>query len=220
MADLGWIVPEEVLFQTLTAAQADVEAHVTANTIADYVATVFFNLTAQQQADLVTWFSTEDVKLIHGYPVFEHKQFPCIAIIIDPEETSQQYVGRTSGDMVLSTGETVRVEAARWRSNVALACHAENVDLARWLYHWVKWVLNDQDVVLSQSFPHLRQASGRDLRPTQIGESGRFIFGRALNYLVEYDQLHVKQFTSFELPEVGLDPTDGIDGTYVSGIGS
>jgi len=189
MADYGWIVPEEAVFAALVAARQKMVAAVADDTVAEVVDTIYHNLTTAQKADITAWWSTRQPKLIHGWPVLEHQELPCIAVILDPESNSQQYLGEGMFQVVLSTGEHALVHGERWECNLAVIVHAENPDVVRWLYQWAKYELSSRRQALAATFRYRQQLSGRDFRPQAIGDSGRFVFMRALNFVGEYDQL-------------------------------
>ena len=202
MSDYGWILPEDVVYQALEDGLDLVNAAVEDGTIAELVARIYHNLRAEEQADIVTWWSTKDVKLIHGWPVLEHQELPAVAVLIDPEENTQQYLGDGMFQVVLSTGEHAIINGERWSANIAVAIHAENVDLLRWIYQWAKYVLSSRRAVLAATFRHRQQLSGRDLRPQKIGDSGRFVFIRALNFVCEFDQFDVARTPAPEITDV------------------
>lgn len=205
-ADYGWIVPEDVVFQALEDGLSMVNAAITDGTIAELVSRIYHNLTSAQQADIIAWWRAKDVKIIHGWPVLEHQQLPAVAVLIDPEENTQQYVGDAMFQAVLSTGEHAIINGERWSANIAVAVHAENPDLCRWIYQWAKYVLSSRRALLAQDFRHRQQLSGRDLRPQKIGDSGRFVFIRALNFVVEFDQFDVARTPAPNITDFSGEP--------------
>ena len=182
----GWVVPEEAVFNSLTAGLADVRARIIAATVDEFLLRVYANLTSAQRTELKTWLTANELLVIHGYPR-QDAELPLWAIILDPEENVFQYSGDAIGGELLGTGENVIAYGERWSSTIGIITHTEHMDLTRWLYQLCKFIMSRDRVNLADIFRHGQRLAGRDLQPQELG--GRLAYRRVLSLRAEYDQV-------------------------------
>lgn len=211
MTTLGWIVPEQVVIDALNAGKAAVNAAITGGTIDALVARIFRNLDAGTQARIVTWLSEHDIRVLRNYPR-EHVETPCWAVIIDPEEQTQQYVGDAYYIVELGTGEYVQAEAEQWRTTVGVLTYADHAELLVWLYHLAKWIVADARRSMQDAgFVYGQRLSGRDLGFVKEFQPA-FIYRRGLFLTASYDQTDYTTSDVVEITDQGGADTVTVQG--------
>lgn len=179
----GWIQPEKQVMKVLKSTVSLVKRSFADNSINRLLTNMYGDLPSRQKKMIKEWFKKNEINIIYGFPL-DHEKLPCISIVVDPEEQVQQYIGDDYA--------TDQISGERWRAQLCLICHAENMDLVRWIYHFAKYSLSTNRLRLSKIFQHAQESSGKDLEPERFGESGRIRYGRVLNFSVEYDQVAYK----------------------------
>jgi len=190
MSDPGWLVPEQVVEDALHAGVAEVRAAFTAGTIDTLLARIYRNFTPENRLRVKAWLAKHDIKIVENYP-HDEQELPCWAVVIDPEQQTQQYLGDQAGNVELSTGEHVVGSAERWRSTVGILVVAEQTELIKWLYQLAKWIVGTYRAQMAAAgFVYGQNPAGRDLGFDQrLLQAGRFVYRRQLNVTAEYDQV-------------------------------
>ena len=205
MTDPGWLVPEQVVEDALHAGVAQVRAAFVDGTIDTLLARIYRNFTPENRLRVKAWLAKHDIKIVENYP-HDEQELPCWAVVIDPEQQTQQYLGDQSGNIELSTGEHVIGSAERWRSTIGVLVVAEMTEQIKWLYHLAKWIVGTyREQMNAAGFVYAQNPAGRDLGFDQrLLQAGRFVYRRMLSLTVEYDQVDADPTNVSEINDVEL----------------
>lgn len=179
----GWIQPEKQVLSTLKSTINLIRQAFSDGSINRLLTSIYGDLPSRQKKMIKEWFRRNEIKIMYGYPI-DHENLPCMAIVVDPEEQVQQYIG----DVYAVEEGNKEISGERWRAQLCILCYAENMDLVRWMYHLAKYSLSTNRIKLSKIFQHAQENAGKDLEPERFGDGARVRYGRALNFSVEYDQ--------------------------------
>lgn len=185
----GWVMPEESIGTVLRDGLAYVRQAFTDGSIDELMGRIYRNVAPVRRAEIKAWLQDNEPSIIFSYP-YDHAVVPCWAIVIDPEEQSQDYIGDDGAEDETEDGRQILISAERWQATVGVISHAENADLTRWLHQLAKFLIARSRSTLSDDYPYHRRLKARDLQPAKLpGEdSSRFCFRRVLSIELEFDQ--------------------------------
>lgn len=201
----GWILLEEVVAEALADGLAEVRTAVDDDTIDALLTRVFWSLTSTKRDRLKAWLQAHDIPIIDNYPQ-EQQQFPCYALILQPEQ-QQQFVGDQSHVATFPDGSQRVLVAEQWRSTVGVLTVAEHPELVKWLYHLAKWILTSRrETIFRASNLHFStQLAGQDLGfDARYLQAGRFVYNRILTVTAEYPQYDAVRDTAADVDDVEL----------------
>jgi len=182
----GWIVPDRLIFDALMAGLVEIDAAFTANTIDRLLERMFNSFDGPARAQVREWLRANEVRLLLNFPQTD-AEIPCLAVVVDPDEQSAQYVGDLGGRVQLDSGEIVNAQTSRWRTTVGVIAYAEKSDVVLWLNHIAKFLLSAKRKELFDHFVHGQTLRGRDLGFDQRF-APRFVYRRVVALTAEYDQ--------------------------------
>lgn len=186
---MPYIQPELHVYRTLKRYNNLLKRAFSDSSINRLLSNIYGDLPSRQKKQIKDWLSRNSFNVFYGYPL-DHEKLPSISVVVDSEEQTQQYMG----DFFALGPNNARIEADRWKSQILIFCHAENMDLTRWMYHFVKYAIFADRLRLCSVFQHLQMSEGKDLLPERFGDGGRVRYGRALCFSVEYDQTAYEKY--------------------------
>lgn len=203
--DVGWIVPEESIYDVLQGGLADLRSQIQAGLLERFSQGLFKNMKDERFAHARQCLAdNQRLHVTFGWPNPE-KELPCWAIVSDPEQ-SEQFIGDQGGRVTGEEGEQVLLRSERWRSGIAVVTCDTNADSVRWLHQLSKWILSHQRTALAKAgFSEIAQSS-RDLTfDPRFQQAGHLYYRRAAVILATYQQNSIEAIGAENISEVQTD---------------